>query len=218
MRTLGGVGRFAVMGGLALVAVLGAGSRFLPAADHLDPPTRTDPLVDSTPDRAADLADVYAFFDRTNVIFAVTFGGPAPTHLPAAYDRDVLYTLHISNDGDPATTEFPVKIRFGFDGTKPGVKVTGLPGNLSIEGPVETDLSAGGILVRAGLFDDPFFFDAQGLRESRQMGVLRFNNQRDFFSARNITAVVIQIPRSLIQRGDNRVNVWSDTARIGGQL
>jgi hypothetical protein len=203
--------------------LLTAGAAMLPwlstqAADHLDPPTRADPLVDPKPDAPADLADVYAFFDNQNVVFAVTFGGPAATNLPAAYDRDVLYTLHVSNDGDPATTEFPVRIRFGFDGTKPGVMVTGLPGNVTVQGPVETDLQQNGIIVRAGLFDDPFFFDSQGLRESRQTGTIRFNNQRSFFDGKNITAVIIQMPRSLIQNGNNKVHVWSQTGRIGGQL
>ena len=193
-------------------------SRDAPAADHLDPPGRTDPLVDPRPDAAADLADVYAFFDAENVVFAVTFGGPAATNLPAAYDRDVLYTLHLSNDGDPGTTEFPVRIRFGFDGTRPGVQVTGLPGNVTVQGPVETDLRQNGITVRAGLFDDPFFFDSQGLRESRQSGTIRFSNQRSFFDSKNITAVIIQMPRSLIQNGNKRVHIWSQAGRIGGQL
>ena len=199
--------------GAVIVAPLGT-----PAADHIEPPARTDPAVDPTPDAAADLADVYAFFDSQNVVFAVTFGGPAATTLPAFYDRDVLYTLHLSNDSNPATTEFPVRIRFGFDGDRPGVRVTGLPGNVTIEGPVETDLQHGGITVRAGLFDDPFFFDSQGLRESRQTGTIRFNNQRSFFHSKNITAVVIQVPRSLLENGTNRLQVWSETGRFGGQL
>lgn len=214
--------RIALAVGLPAVA-LTAGAMLLtwrdaPAADHLDPPGRADPLVDPRPDAPADLADVYAFFDAENVVFAVTFGGPAATSLPAFYDRDVLYTLHVSNDGDPATTEFPVRIRFGFDGTRPGVQVTGLPGNLTIQGPVETDLRQNGVVVRAGLFDDPFFFDSQGLRESRQSGTIRFSNQRSFFDGKNITAVIIQMPRALIQNGNNRVHVWSQTGRIGGQL
>ena len=208
-----GLPALALTAGMVLLPSLDA-----PAADHLDPPGRADPLVDPSPDAPADLADVYAFFDADNVVFAVTFGGPAATNLPAAYDRDVLYTLHLSNDGDPGTTEFPVRIRFGFDGNRPGVLVTGLPGNRIVQGPVETDLQQNGITVRAGLFDDPFFFDSQGLRESRQMGTIRFNNKRSFFDGKNISAVVIQMPRSFIQNGNNRVHVWSQTGRIGGQL
>jgi hypothetical protein len=216
------VSRLALTAGLpALVLATGAvllATADTPAADHIEPPTRTDPAVDPRPDAAADLADVYAFFDAQNVVFAVTFGGPAATTLPAFYDRDVLYTLHLSNDGNPATTEFPVRIRFGFDGAKAGVQVTGLPGGVTVQGPVETDLQQGGIVVRAGLFDDPFFFDSQGLRESRQTGTIRFNNQRSFFGSKNITAVIIQMPRSLIQNGINRLHVWSETGRLGGQL
>ncbi len=213
-RTLvAGLPLAALASGALLLATMGA-----PAADHLDPPARTDPAVDPRPDIAADLADVYAFFDADNIVFAVTFGGPAATNLPAPYDRDVLYTLHVSNDGNAGTTEFPIQIRFGFDGNKPGVQVTGLPGNVTIQGPVETDLQQDGIIVRAGLFDDPFFFDSQGLRESRQAGRILFNNQRSFFDSKNITAVIIQMPRSRVENGANRLHVWSDTARIGGQL
>jgi hypothetical protein len=189
-----------------------------PAADHLDPPGRADPLVDPRPDAPADLADVYAFFDADNVVFAVTFGGPAATNLPAAYDRDVLYTLHLSNDGDPGhhriSGSHPLRVR-RHPPRRAGDR---LPGNRSVQGPVETDLQQNGIIVRAGLFDDPFFFDSQGLRESRQTGTIRFNNKRSFFDGKNITAVVIQMPRSLIQNGNNRVHVWSQTGRIGGQL
>jgi hypothetical protein len=208
--------------GAALFLAAAAGTlatqRGVFAADHIDPPTRTDPAVDPVPDEAGDLADVYAFFDATHVVLAVTFGGPAATHKPAFYDRDILYNLHVSNDGDPAQAEIPIKIRFGFDGPHAGVQITGLPNGITIAGPVESNLELGGITARAGLFDDPFFFDAQGLRESRTMGVLRFNNQRSFFANANITAVVIKIPRTMIQNGNRLVHVWSDTARFGGQL
>lgn len=216
-----GLKRAALMGA-ALLATVAAGTltsqHGLFAADHIDPPTRTDPAVDRVPDEAGDLADVYAFFDANHVIFAITFGGPAATHKPAFYDRDILYNLHISNDGDPAQAEIPIKVRFGFDGPHAGVQITGLPNGITIAGPVESNLEVSGITARAGLFDDPFFFDAQGLRESRTMGVLRFNNQRSFFANANITAVVIRIPRAMVQNGNRLVHVWSDTARFGGQL
>jgi hypothetical protein len=217
------IGRKQALTGLAIFALVAASAGVvtqhrLQGADHIDPPMRTDPAVDPVPDEAADLADVYAFFDTTHVVLAVTFGGPAATHKPAFYDRDVLYNLHVSNDGDPAQSEIPIKIRFGFDGPRAGVQITGLPNGIVIAGPVESNLEVSGITARAGLFDDPFFFDAQGLRESRTMGVLRFNNQRSFFANANITAVVIKIPRSMIQNGNRLVHVWSDTARLGGQL
>jgi len=90
--------------------------------------------------------------------------------------------------------------------------------NGPISGPVETDLVRDGVTVRAGLFDDPFFFDSQGFRETRNMGTLRFNNQRNFFGAQNITAVVIEIPKSRLANGSNPIDLWSTSARFGGQI
>jgi hypothetical protein len=136
------------------------------------------------------------------------------------FDRDVLYTINISNAGSRVDAEIPIEIRFGVDpqGNR-GVQVSNLPGGGVIRGPVEQNLqSSNNIIVRAGLFDDPFFFDSQGLRESRTMGTLRFNNQRSFFDNQNITAVVIQIPRPLVQNGSNALDIWTTSARFGGQL
>ena len=81
------------------------------AADHLDPPARTDPAVDMIPDKAADITDIYAWHTAAFLIIALNFSGPQATTLPGAYDRDVLYTLNISNDNQPTTSEFPIEIR-----------------------------------------------------------------------------------------------------------
>lgn len=210
--------RVALPAALAVTALAFAGHRTVTAADHLDPPALTDPGVDRTPDRAADIADIYAFHDATSLVVMVTFGGPQATNVPAYYDRDVLYTLDISNAGSPGDFEIPIEIRFGFDGNNPGVRVTGLPGETTISGPVETNLTANGIIVRAGLFDDPFFFDSQGLRESRQSGNLTIRNDRNFFGGQNITAVVIQIPRAMVENGNNRIDIQSTASRFGGQI
>ena len=75
-----------------------------------------------------------------------------------------------------------------------------------------------GVRVRAGLFDDPFFFDSAGLRMSRSSGSLMFDRNRNFFGGQNLTAVVMEIPRDRISSGTNPVGVWSTAARIGGQI
>ena len=210
--------RVAVPSALALSALVFVGQRALDAADHNEPSARTEVGVDPTPDRAADLADIYAFHDATSLVVIITFGGPQATNLPAIYDPNVLYRIHISNDGNRANTEIPVDVRFGLDGTNPGIEVRGLPGAGVIQGPVETNIAQNGYLVRAGLFDDPFFFDLQGFRETRQTGTLAFNNQRNFFAGQNLTAVVLQIPRALVENGSNPINIWATTARLGGQI
>lgn len=208
--------RIALLPALAVAALSFATYRAIDAADHLDAPTRTDPAFDPAPDKAADIADVYFFYDAANVVIALTFAGPQSTALPATYDRDVIYTINLSNDADRTDTEFQMEARFGFDANNNvGVQVTGLPGGGTATGPVETNLNGGnGVLVRAGLFDDPFFFDLIGFRESRSMSTLRFNNQRSFFTGQNITAVVVQIPRALVENGSNSLDAWATTSRL----
>lgn len=193
------------------------------AADHLDPPARTSPSSDDTPDAPADIADVFAFHDDQNLVFILTFAGPQATDQPAVYDDDVLYRINISNAEPRTTTDLPIEIQFGRDifaaGAPFGVRVRGLPGVTGdLIGPVETDIVSDRVRVRAGLFDDPFFFDLQGFRDTLSTGQLSFDNSRDFFAGQNLTAVVIEIPRDRIENGANLIDVWSETARLGGQL
>ena len=210
--------------GLALaLAVAVSGSAIgLFAADHLDPPARTDPAMDTTPDRPADIADIYAWHTATSVIIAMTFSGPQATNLQASYDQDVLYSINISNAAPRTTVNIPIRFKFG-GGTKPnqyGVQVSGLPGVTggTITGPVETNLVKDGVTVRAGLFDDPFFFDLQGFKATEATGTLSFDKNRNFFAGQNLTAVVMEIPRSRIENGTNLIDIWGTTARYGGQL
>ncbi|MES2497811.1 MAG: hypothetical protein V4618_16975 [Pseudomonadota bacterium] len=188
------------------------------AADHLDPPARTDPDVDATPDKAADIADVYAWHSATHLVIAVTFAGPQGTNLPGSYDRDMLYTINISNDDVSFTPEFKIEYRFGQNGSASGVRFTGIPGATGpIEGPVETNLQQEQVIARAGLFDDPFFFDLQGFRATRSTGALSFRADRNFFAGQNLTAVVVQMPRSALENGANPLRIWATSARFGGQ-
>lgn len=191
------------------------------AADHLDPPSRTNASVDTTPDRAADIADVFAWHTDTKINLIVTFAGPQATNLPATFDPDVLYTVNISNAGSRTNPEIPIYIRFGKGSTvsQYGVQVLGVPGvSGAIEGSVESNITKDGVMVRAGLFDDPFFFDLQGFMDTASTGTLSFNSNRDFFAGQNLTAVVISIPRDRIENGANLVDIWATTARFGGQL
>jgi hypothetical protein len=204
-----------LIGAVVIALVAFGGGRALVAADHFDPPARTGSDTNTVGfDVAADIADLYAFHDAQNVYLAIGFGGPSATNLPGFYDPDVLYTINVSNVFPRTDVEFPIEIRFGRDGPNPGIQVRNLPGGVSIEGPVERNLTtSNGIVVRAGVFDDPFFFDPQGLRDSRATGNLSFNNQRDRFAKLNSTFVILSIPRQLIDRG-TPLDVWSSSARI----
>jgi len=204
---------------VALVAAAFWGSDWkVRAADHFDPPARTDPMVAATPDKAADIADIYSWVQGDSVVIAVTFAGPQPANMPATYDPDVLYTINISNADAPTDAEIQIHWKFGKDGQNVGVEVDGLPdGGGPLIGPVEQTLSRNGILVRAGLYDDPFFFDLQGFRDSKATGNLTITKDRNFFNGQNDTAMVIQIPAAMLNKG-NVLNMWATTARFAGQL
>lgn len=201
----------------AVLLVPGAANR---AADHLDPPARTDLSFDPTPDVPADIADIFTWYSDDTVKVIVTFGGPSSITQPASYDRDVLYKILISTAAPADTPEVVIRARFG-PGKVPGewgVRFEGLPGVTgAIEGPVETTLLKDGIKARAGLFDEPFFFDLQGFRESRSLGAIRFLNTRNFFDANNDTALVIEIPKDRFAGATTPLGFWTTTARFGGQ-
>ena len=199
------------------------GEKPVPAADHLDPPARTNPNSDTTPDFPADIADLYVFHTAETVTMIVTFGGPAATALPARYDKDLLFTISISNQAPRTTTDIPIVFQFGQEtgvaNGSWGVRVKGVPGvDGDIVGSVERMIEKDGVKVYAGLTDDPFFFDSQGLTDTRRTGNLSFMRNRDFFGAQNITAFVIEIPRSRIQNGNNEIDFWTFSERRGGQF
>jgi hypothetical protein len=204
---------------LAVLALWQSGEIKSIAADHFDAPSRTDPAVDPIPDIAADIADVYAWHGDTTLRIALTFAGPAPGTQGGRYDRDVLYTINISNAGSRADPEMVINVRFGQDNGAFGVQASGLPGVTgALVGPVETDLQKDGVKFRAGVFDDPFVFDLQGFRETRSTGALSFRNDRDFFRGQNDTAVVLEIPLDRIRNGTNLIGVWATSSRFGGNI
>ena len=98
----------AALAGLGLMATVGWQAQEADAADHAEAPT-------AAADAAADLADIYAWHtdDRTLVV-GITFAGLGLAGDPAMYDEDVLYGVHIDNDGDNLP-DYDVWARFGQD-------------------------------------------------------------------------------------------------------
>ncbi len=196
------------------------------AADHVDPPTRTDIRFDPTPDVAADVADIFAWTDATSLNLIFTFAGPASKTQPATYDPRVIYRIHLSTAGRPDDDEYVIETRFGHGTGGDGVRVVGLPGQTQpLIGPVETILRQDGNLAFAGLIEDPFFFDVLGFRQTLATGTISMLNTRDFFADQNDTAIAFQIPIDRVARDtngngrpDSRIDVWIDSYRKGGQL
>ena len=187
------------------------------SADHLDPPGRTD--IGANSDVAADIADVFIWNTSTRVVVAVTGAGPKDAGNAPVFDRNVLERIHLSNDGNPTTDEFVIDIRYGRDAANNwGVQFIGVPGASGpMVGPVQTTITdASGAKATAGLFDDPFFFDLIGFRETRATGNLAIRNDRNFFATKNDTSVVVDFPRAAIENGANPITVWAETRRIAG--
>ncbi|MCR9160055.1 MAG: DUF4331 family protein [Nannocystaceae bacterium] len=166
----------AAVGGIALLAAasMTLGSQEVVAADHAEAPG-------ASADPAADIADLYAWHTEDGKVVAIiTFAGLQAAGAEAAYDRDVLYTLHIDNtasaggltvgadrvsNSNDNESDIQVNVRFGQNYLGDwGVQVENMPGTDGpIQGAVATTIDAGdGNLALAGTFDDPFSFDFEG--------------------------------------------------------
>ncbi len=189
------------------------------AADHLDPPARTNPMAGGS-DRNADIADIYAWHTGTGasatLTTVLTFSGPNDpvADQAVACDKDVLYVINIDNDGD-SVSDIAIDIRFGHDDVgNCFVRVENVPGESSaIVSRVEHATTRGDVHVFAGLRDDPFFFDLTGFQTTLMTGTLSFVNDRDFFANKNSSAVVLEFPLPATLEGGTKLRVWATTAR-----
>lgn len=203
--------RTGVLAGLVVAALSspGLGGPAV-ASDHADTPqTAADP--------AADLGDVYAWADGNTLTAAFTFAANTPpsANEVGTFDADVLYSLHIDADGD-FQSDTDVRVRFGQNTAGEwGVQVENLPGaGGPVRGRVNSVISAGnGRFIFAGLRDDPFFADAQGLQESIAFGELRFDSARDTYAGHNATAVILEMDLAAASRGNTVLHVWATTGR-----
>ncbi|MCZ6866847.1 MAG: DUF4331 family protein, partial [Chloroflexi bacterium] len=83
----------------------------------------------------------------------------------------------------------------------------------------QTIALAGGGTLRAGLFDDPFFFDLNAF-----LGVYPFcsapggpagSTGADFFAGFNVSAIVMELPSSIL--GPSKIGVWART-KLNGRV
>lgn len=223
LMTMLTIGTFGILAAGASAVLTTEGSR---AADHLDPPSRTDIRFDPTIDLPADIADIYGWTDATHLNLVYTFAGPVPGERGGFYDPAVIYRFHLSTGGRPDDDEFLMEARFGPGDGGNGIRFIGAPGQTTpIIGPVERILEQDGLRIFSGVVDDPFFFDVLGFRATNSTGNLAILNTRDFFTNQNDTMIGIQIPIERVTRDtngdgrrDSRIDVWVDAYRKGGQL
>lgn len=212
---------------LAMLA-LGLASGAALAADHADAPgTKGD-----HGDHAADITDVFVFRANGKLVGAIDIAGaPRPQSrvdfgTTGRFDPQVIFTFHIDNNCD-AKPDIDVNIRFGLNSSgQIGVQLENLPGAGAtlVSGPVnQVNTTPTGLKFYAGLRDDPFFFDFEGFgateasfdpTNTNSTGQLLFNNTRDSFGARNITAIVFEMDQDKASNGSKKICVYSTSGRL----
>jgi len=178
------------------------------AADHSEAPgTKADP--------AADIADLYAWHSGDKLNTILTFAGlqQPKDNQKGTYDKNVIYTINIDNDGD-LIADIKIESRFKGKKGKTKIQVKNLPGTDRLTGSVDQILKKNGNQVFAGLVDDPFFFDFEGFGNTLATGAIAFDSKRDSFAGTNITAIVLQMDlRSVQGDGSGSLNIWATTSR-----
>ncbi len=176
------------------------------ASDHLDAP-----LLENNGD--VDVNDLYAFQSPTNAnntVLILTVNPFAGQTSGTTFNAAANYDFLIDNDGDALPD---VTYNATFSVPTGGIQTLTVTrdGNSYATGNTETDLTTtGGGTLRAGLFDDPFFFDLVGFGNG-----LAFTGA-DAFAGANVSAIVLEVPSS--ELGGPNVGIWARTALSGNQV
>ena len=193
------------------------------AADHADAPA-------SALDPSADITDVFVFRKEPGKLVGVIAFGGAP--VPRArvdgptgrFDPDVVFTYNIDTNRD-SRPDIAIQCRFGTNSLgQAGIEIENLPGAgyRYVFGPVEqVNATPNGLRFFAGLRDDPFFFDFEGFRATLntfgadpETGSFQFDNTRDSFAFRNLTAIVFEMDEAAATRGSDQIYVWATSGRL----
>lgn len=199
---------------VALAAVPGTVS----AADHLDAPGLTSPGGDGR----LDIADLYAFKDGSSTVFIQTVN---PLTVPGAnpgFDPDASYEFVVDQDGN-AKADRTYKATFGPQqpSGQQWVTLRAVPasgGSVIAEGWTGTDIPVrGGGLLRADVFDDPFFFDLVAFLGA---GGRSFCDgmEADTLAGSNVSGIVLKVPSDSVTDGDSNIGVWARTKNDDGQV
>jgi len=217
---------------LALLGALALGPVAAKAADHLDGPRL---MANPAALGALDINDVYAFqgFNSQNTVLIMTLSPAAGVLGPATFSPYGAYEFKVDNNGD-AHEDITIRFEFALPSAtgRQGflVEVFDATGRVVLSGVGQTErnnpIPRGG-QVRAGLFDDPFFFDLNtfnrfkakaqagdptAAQEFLNRGVR--NIPQNFFGGFNVLAIVLEVPRVLLQSNarNPKIGVWARTA------
>lgn len=187
------------------------------AADHLDAPGLTPPGGDTR----LDLTDVYAFQSPGNAGNTVLVMGVNPLAgvlNDGTFHPGASYEFKVDSNGD-AKEDHTYRITFSAlrGSTEQSVTLRRIPakgggGSVLASGATNQDISiTGGGTLRAGVFDDPFFFDLNGF-----LALDFCSPGTNFFTGLNISAIVLELPSSWL--GPDNVGVWAQTVLNDQQI
>jgi hypothetical protein len=236
-RTIGLAVLFAATASIALAILLlhGGAPTTARAADHLDAPGLTPPGGSVQ----TDITDVYAFQSPANptnsVLVSNVNTGTAGSNATFARGipgvgrtRGVHYDFNIDNNGD-AVTDVQLSLVFGaprgdgsqhFELRRNGrVVIPFGRGRSTAFGSAPEIVGDGGVTAFAGRRDDPFFFDLAAFLGLNGRSFCD-GNQTDFFAGRNVSAIVLELPSSMLTTGPGQPNigVWASVAAGGTQI
>lgn len=212
----------------SVAAVVTGGAQTSAAADHVDAPGLTPPGGNLQ----LDLTDVYAWRARSGkTVLALAVNGlTAPGKRPlfasgtptVSKTNAVTYWLRVDNNGD-AVSDVDLGISFS-KANAAGVQLMTVKrnGKVLVTGRTSPGREAvvrgkAGVRAFAGLRDDPFFFDLDGylniLSKEAGKSFLGCTSPRsDFFAGKNVSAIVLELPSSLLTRaGSSQIGVWAAT-------
>lgn len=216
-----------VLAAAAIAAVVSGGPASSAAADHVDAPGLTPPGGNLQ----LDITDVYAWRARNGKtvlaanVNGLTAAGKRPVFasgVPAvSKTKAVTYWFRIDNNGD-AAADVNLAVKFGKPNgmgvqsmtvTRNGKTI--LSGSTSAGKSIKVNRT-GAVSAYAGLRDDPFFFDLDGfiniLSSDAGKSFLGCKSPRtDFFAKRNVSAIVLELPASLLTGANSQIGVWSAT-------
>jgi hypothetical protein len=208
-----------LLAGPVLIAALAITAVPAHAADHLDAP-----LVKT--DGRTDITDVYAFQsprNADNTVLIMNVNPLAGVVSGTTFDPKGHYVFHVDNDGD-AEEDLSVEATFGKPDSAGIQKMKVKVGNQAVgQGETGTpiQLKRGGH-GWAGVADDPFFFDLQAFNNLKATlanmtpetpDTFCDGGANDFFAGTNVSAIVVEVPSSMLTRnGEPTIGVWATTA------
>ncbi|MEK7217081.1 MAG: DUF4331 family protein, partial [Chloroflexota bacterium] len=203
----------------ALAGVLAVGSRdtSTQAADHLDAPGAMSPGGDGR----LDITDVYAFKHDSNTVLIMSVNPAAGLLSPTAFHPNASYDFKVDTDGDAKEdTTYRVTFSAANAGTQDvmlrRVSGGGARGAVLARGKTGENIAVtGGGMIRAGLFDDPFFFDLNAFKGTAGRAFCDAGTA-NFFAGFNVTAIVLEVPSSSFPFSN--IGVWARTELNGEQI